>query len=105
MGLFVIKNDLKLVRFLAWYSVAVIAVFYLLPIAGLVIEVQYEALSGVTKFLAVIGLFLVAGVWQVVSMRDRWRNSLPVKSTKPHILPAIEPECARFTGSLQLKWQ
>ena len=68
---------LKLFRFLAWYGVGVVTIFYLLPIIGLMVEVQYDQLSSSAKFLAVIGLFLVAGVWQIISMRDRTRDSLP----------------------------
>jgi hypothetical protein len=41
------------------------------------VEVQYDLLSSSTKFFAVIGLFLVAGAWQIISVRDRSRNSFP----------------------------
>jgi hypothetical protein len=33
-------------------------------------------LSSSAKFFAVIGIFLVAGAWQIASIRDRWRESL-----------------------------
>ena len=65
---------MKLVRFLVWYAAGVSLVFYLLPIAGLVLEVQYESLSNSTRFFAVIGFFAVVVAWQVVSIRDRWRG-------------------------------
>ena len=65
---------LKLFRFLAWYGVGVVAIFYLLPVVGLMVEVQYDMLSNVAKFLAIIGMFLVAGAWQMISVRDRWRT-------------------------------
>ena len=63
---------LKLFRFLAWYGVGVVAIFYLLPVVGLMVEVQYDMLSNAAKFLAIIGIFLVAGAWQMISVRDRW---------------------------------
>ncbi len=68
------NSFLKLFRFLAWYGVAVVTIFYLLPISGLMLEAQYEALSGTVRFFAVLGFFLVVGAWQVLSMRDRWRQ-------------------------------
>ena len=70
------NSFLKLFRFLAWYGVGVVIIFYLLPIVGLMVEVQYDLLSSSAKFIAVIGLFLVAGAWQIISMRDRSRDSL-----------------------------
>jgi hypothetical protein len=66
---------LKLLRFLAWYGVAVVTLFYLLPIAALLIEVQYEALSGSARFFSIIGIFLVIAIWQVIDLRDRWRRA------------------------------
>jgi positive regulator of sigma E activity len=66
----------KLLRFLAWYGIGVVTIFYLLPIIGLMIEVQYEQMSGAARFSAVLGLFLVVGAWQLLSMRDRRRESL-----------------------------
>ena len=71
------SSFLRLFRFLAWYGVGVVTIFYLLPIVGLMVEVQYDLLSSSAKFFAVIGLFLVAGVWQIISMRDRSRDSFP----------------------------
>jgi len=65
------NSFLKLFRFLAWYGVGVVAIFYMLPIVGLMIEVQYEMLSSATKFLAIIGVFLVTATWQILSKRDR----------------------------------
>jgi positive regulator of sigma E activity len=73
------NSFLKLFRFLAWYGIAVITIFYLLPIVGLLVEVQYDLLSNSAKFFAVIGLFLVIGAWQIMSMSDRWRNSFDGK--------------------------
>jgi positive regulator of sigma E activity len=68
------NSFLKLFRFLAWYGVGVVTIFYLLPVVGLMVEVQYDMLSNAVKFLAIIGIFLVAGAWQMISVRDRWRT-------------------------------
>jgi len=65
----------KLVRFVVWYGAALAALFYLLPIIGLLVEFQYETLSSVAKFFSIIGFFMVLGAWQIVSARDRWRAS------------------------------
>ena len=67
---------LKLLRFLAWYGVAVVTLFYLLPIAGLVLETQYETMSSAAKFFSVIGFFMVIVTWQALSIRDRMRASV-----------------------------
>ena len=67
------NSFLKLFRFLAWYGIGVITFFYLLPIAGLILESHYETLSSVARFSAVVGFFIVVGAWQVVSMRERRR--------------------------------
>jgi len=75
------NSFLKLFRFLAWYGIAVVTVFYFLPIIGLMAEVQYDMLSSSAKFFAVIGIFLVAGAWQIASIRDRWRDSLAGNAT------------------------
>ena len=73
------NSFLKLFRFLAWYGIAVAAIFYVLPIVGLMVEVQYDKLSSTAKFISVIGLFGVAGSWQILSVRDRWREAVPGK--------------------------
>jgi hypothetical protein len=66
---------LKLLKFLAWYGIGVVTLFYLLPVAGLMVEVQYDALSSSAKFFSVIGIFLVLAIWQGISLRDRLRRS------------------------------
>jgi drug/metabolite transporter (DMT)-like permease len=66
----------RLFRFLFWYMIAVAAVFYILPMAGLFLESQYETLGSAAKILSVIGLFSVVAGWQVISMRDRRRAPL-----------------------------
>ena len=69
------KNSLfKLFRFLFWYSAAVAVLFYLLPMAGLFLEGQYEAMSSTAKFLSVIGFFAVIAAWQILAQRDRLRR-------------------------------
>lgn len=70
------KNFLRLIRFLVWYAIVVAAIFFALPTAGQFLEIQYEAMSGVSKFLAVLGLFSIIGIWQVINMRDRMRRSI-----------------------------
>jgi positive regulator of sigma E activity len=40
------------------------AIFYLLPLAGLFLENQYEAMSNAARFFAVIGFFAVVAAWQ-----------------------------------------
>ena len=62
---------LRLLRFLFWYGLAVAALLYLLPSAGLLLEQHYEALSSTVKFFSVLGLFAVIGAWQILSIRDR----------------------------------
>ena len=69
-----LNSLLKLFRFLAWYSIAVAALFYLLPLAGLLLEERYEAMNSATKFFSVIGFFAVIGAWQVMALRDRYRR-------------------------------
>lgn len=65
------NSFLKLLRFLAWYGVAVVTLFYLLPVVGLMIEVQYDALSSTAKFFSIIGVFAVVAIWQTLALRDR----------------------------------
>jgi hypothetical protein len=65
----------RLFRFLFWYGAAVALLFYLLPIAGVFLEGQYEAMSGLAKFVSVLGFFTVFAAWQVLSQRDRLRAS------------------------------
>ena len=38
------NSFLKLFRFLAWYGIAVAAIFYLLPMAGVIVQEQYLSL-------------------------------------------------------------
>jgi len=70
-----LENDwdrfLKLCRFLAWYSVAIVALLYLLPIIGLLTDMQYDLVSSTAKFFAVIGSIVVIGAWHITNTRDR----------------------------------
>ncbi len=70
------NSFLKLVRFLFWYAVVVTTIFYLLPMVAVFVEGQYEAMNGAAKFISILGFFSVIGAWQIVSQRDRWRESL-----------------------------
>jgi hypothetical protein len=67
------QGFLKLLRFLIGYGVFVAVVFYLLPIAGHLLEARYETLSSTTRFFSVIGFFAVVAGWHVMNTRDRWR--------------------------------
>jgi hypothetical protein len=71
------KSFLKLFRFLVWYAIVVAAIIYVLPYAGHFLEGQYEAMNGVAKFIAILGIFCIIGIWQVLSMRERMRGSGP----------------------------
>jgi 4-hydroxybenzoate polyprenyltransferase len=65
------KSLLQLLRFLFWYGIAVAALLFVLPAAGVLVEQHYEALSSTLKFFSVLGMFAVIGAWQVLGMRDR----------------------------------
>ena len=67
------QSFLQLVRFLTWYGVLVVSIFNLLPIAGKMVEIQYETLNSTIRFFSVIGFFAVVVTWHVVSTRNRWR--------------------------------
>ncbi len=66
---------LKLLRFLTGYGIAVALLFYLLPVAGLLLETQYDALSSSAKFFSVIGVFAVLATWQAATLRDRMKRT------------------------------
>jgi len=65
------KSLMRLLRFLAWYGVAVAALLYLLPAAGLVLEQHYDTLNSTVKFFSILGILAVIGVWQAAGMRNR----------------------------------
>jgi hypothetical protein len=65
-------------RFLFWYAVAAGGLFYLLPLAGQMLQSGYDALDGSVRLLTVVGLFAVVAVWQALAVRDRWRRTKEV---------------------------
>lgn len=65
------KGLMRLLRFLAWYGVAVAALLYLLPAAGRVLEQHYDTLNSTVKFFSILGILAVIGVWQALGMRNR----------------------------------
>ena len=62
---------LQLLRFLFWYGIAVAALVFVLPAAGVLVEQHYDALSSTLKFFSVLGIFAVVCAWQVLGMRNR----------------------------------
>lgn len=66
----------RLLRFIAWYAVAVAAVFYLLPYLAQFLEGYFDALSSSVKFFSVIGFFAIVAVWQIADRRDRIGSSV-----------------------------
>jgi hypothetical protein len=66
----------RLFRFIAWYAIVVTLVFYLLPIVGLFLEEQYDAMSSSVKFFSVIGFFVVVAIWQITGHKYRIRSSM-----------------------------
>ena len=66
----------RLFRFIAWYAVAVMAVFYLLPFLAHFLEGYFDAMSRSVKFFAVIGFFAIVAVWHIADRRDRIRSSV-----------------------------
>jgi len=68
------KSFLKLCRYLTWYGISMAAIFYFLPIVGMIAETGYETLIGIAKFTSILGFFVVIVTWQVLNTRDRWRQ-------------------------------
>ena len=69
------RSMLRLVRFMLLYGLAVAMLLWLLPMAGLFLEHQYEAMTSMAKVLAMLGLFGAVGAWQWHNLRQRWRHS------------------------------
>jgi len=69
------KSLLKLLRFVAWYVIAVATAFYVLPIAGLFLEGQYDVMSSSAKLFSILVFFTVIAVWQITSWKNRLRAS------------------------------
>lgn len=61
----------RLFRFLFWYGAALGLLLFVLPAAGLLLERQYEALSGTAKIASVLGMAGAIAAWQVLSLRRR----------------------------------
>jgi hypothetical protein len=76
------SSAFRLIRFLAWYGVAVAVLFYVLPMAGHLFEDYYDMLSNSTKFFSVLGLFLVIAAWQILDKRDRIRAAIRGKDPR-----------------------
>ena len=65
------KNILKLFRFLFWYGIAVAGMFYLLPLAGALLENRYDEMSGTAKIFSLIGFLGVVGSLHALGARHR----------------------------------
>ena len=72
----VLDSLLRLFRFIAWYALVLVVVFYLLPPLALFLEGRFDTLSSSLKFFSVIGFFIVVGAWQILDRRDRNRSSV-----------------------------
>ena len=83
------KNLLKLFRFLLWYVIAVAAVFYILPIAGLFLEGRYDAMTSSVKIYFILGFFLLIALWQAASWRGRLKVSAQVQDSD-QVLDSVE---------------
>lgn len=73
------NSFLRLVRFVTAYTLVVVTLLYLLPMAAAHIEQKYDALSRSARFLSVLGFFVIIGAWYVIGQRDRWR-----RGAQPH---------------------
>jgi hypothetical protein len=69
------KSFLKLLRFLVWYVIAVAAVIYVLPIAGLFLEDRYDAMTHSVKLFFIFGFFAVIAFWQLLTWKSRQKTS------------------------------
>ena len=70
------KQLFKLINFLAWYLVALAAVFYVLPLIGLFLEGRFDVLAPSVKFFSILGFFMVVAVWQIAARKERLKASL-----------------------------
>jgi uncharacterized membrane protein len=71
------RSMLRLVRFVFFYGLAVVLLLWLLPMAGLFLEHQYEAMTAMAKAFAMLGLLAAIGAWQWLSLRQRWQRAAP----------------------------
>jgi len=68
------KNVLKLFRFLFWYGIAVAGMFYLLPLAGALLESRYDQMSGTAKLFSIVGFLGVVGSWYALGAGHHVRH-------------------------------
>jgi hypothetical protein len=57
------KSVRTLIRFVFWYAIGLAAVLYLLPMAGRLIEAQYDAMSGMAKLFTRVGFLALVVLW------------------------------------------
>lgn len=69
-----LKSVLRLLRFLFWYVVVVVAVVYLLPFAGKWIQGEYEAMSVGARVISVAAFLAGAAVWHLAGIFGRRRH-------------------------------
>ena len=65
------SSFLKLLRFVAWYTIGIAVIFYLLPRLGIFIEGKYDALTSSAKFFSVIGFFAIIAIWHLTALKKR----------------------------------
>lgn len=76
------SSALRLLRFVLVYGLLVATLLWLAPMAGLLLEHQYEAMTVTARILAMSGLFAAIGGWQWLSLRQRWRRVAPDERTR-----------------------
>ena len=81
------KNFLSLLRFLVWYVIALAAVIYFLPIAGLFLEDRYDTMSSSVKLYSILGFFTAIALWQFLT----WKNRLKVSGEQEKTSSARDP--------------
>ena len=57
------KSVRTLIRFVFWYAIGLAAVLYLLPMAGRLIEAQYDDMSGMAKLFTLVGFLALVVLW------------------------------------------
>ena len=67
---------LKLFNFVFWYSLAVTAVFYVLPRVAICLQGEYESLNSATRGLMLAGMLLAVcvGLTRLVRSRNIYRH-------------------------------
>jgi hypothetical protein len=64
------KNFARLVRFVLWYAIFLAAVFYVLPMAGRLVEASYDAMSSLAKLFTLAGFLVLVFLWHRRGRRD-----------------------------------